>query len=108
VTHAAIDDVVKTISEMTSRDEVMSYLESPDVDLRVADLRAVARALGPTVCATGTKAALRRNIAEGTAGFRQASTAVLGGAWPSLGFTGQESTKDKRADAIEVGLDAGL
>jgi hypothetical protein len=94
MTHPDIDDVVSAISEMTTRDEVMSYLESPDVDLKVADLRAVARALGPTVSATGTKAALRRDIAEGTAGFRQRSMAVLGGAWPKLGFAGQESTKD--------------
>jgi hypothetical protein len=76
-----IPQVVKLIGSMTSRDEVLAYLQSR-TEFKVADLREIARALGPTVSATGRKRDdLIRNIAEGTAGFRQGSAAVLGGSW---------------------------
>jgi hypothetical protein len=45
-------------------------------------LKQIARGLGPTVSTTGrTKAQLRRDIVEGTAGFRERSAAMSGGAW---------------------------
>jgi hypothetical protein len=45
-------------------------------------LKQIARALGPTVLATGrNKAEVRRDIVAGTAGFRSRSAAMSGGAW---------------------------
>jgi hypothetical protein len=76
-----VDEVVKTISDMTSPEEVIEYLEGRDKELTSPDLKEIARALGPTVSATGTKAELRRKIAQGTAGFRQRSAAVTDGIW---------------------------
>jgi hypothetical protein len=62
--------------------EVSDYLWRNDARFTVPVLKQIARALGPTVATTGrTKAELRRDIVEGTAGFRTRSAAMSDGAW---------------------------
>jgi hypothetical protein len=78
-----VEAAVSAISGLGSRDEVADYLAARDRELTVPVLREVARRLGPTVSASATsKAGLKRNIVEGTAGFRERSAAMSGGgAW---------------------------
>lgn len=71
---------VATIRAMTTPDEVRSYLEARRFTVPV--LRQLARALGPTVPASGrNRAELVHGIVEGTVGFRARSHALSGGAW---------------------------
>ncbi|MDN5858168.1 MAG: hypothetical protein L0H84_06045 [Pseudonocardia sp.] len=77
-----IAGVVNQISACTTAAEVAEYLAGLDARFTVPVLREIARAIGPTVAATGrTKAQLRRDIVEGTAGFRERTAAMSGGAW---------------------------
>jgi hypothetical protein len=70
------------INRLATPGEVADYLQSRSVEFTVPVLKEIARALGPTVNSTGrTKAQLRRDIIEGTAGFRVRSAAMSGGAW---------------------------
>jgi hypothetical protein len=69
------------INRLATPGEVADYLKSR-VEFTVPVLKEIARALGPTVNSTGrTKEQLRRDIVEGTAGFRVRSAAMSGGAW---------------------------
>lgn len=73
-------DEVATIGAMTSTAEVAAHLA--DRRFTVPVLRALARALGPTVPTSGrNRAELVHGIVEGTVGFRARSTALSGGAW---------------------------
>ena len=78
-----VDAAVAAINALSTRDEVACWLAAHDRELTVPVLREVARRLGPTVSsAASSKAALKRNIVEGTAGFRERSAAMSGGgAW---------------------------
>jgi hypothetical protein len=78
-----VDAAVCAINALSSREEVARWLAARDRELTVPVLREVARRLGPTVSAAATsKAGLKRNIVEGTAGFRERSRAMSGGgAW---------------------------
>jgi hypothetical protein len=78
-----VDAAVCAINALSSREEVDGWLTARDRELTVPVLREVARRLGPTVSASATsKAGLKRNIVEGTAGFRERSAAMSGGgAW---------------------------
>jgi hypothetical protein len=79
-----ISSVVADINKLTTPAEVTEYLDSNNARFTVPVLKEIARALGPTVNSTGrTKAQLRRDIVEGTAGFRVRSAAMSGGAWSS-------------------------
>ena len=70
------------INRLVTPSEVADYLQSRSAEFMVPVLKEIARALGPTVNSTGrTKAQLRRDIVEGTAGFRVRSAAMSGGAW---------------------------
>jgi len=60
---------------------VADYLSAHDGRLTVPVLKQVARRLGPTVATGRSKAELKRNIIEGTAGFRERSMAMSRGAW---------------------------
>jgi hypothetical protein len=72
---------VAEINRFTTPGEVANYLQSR-VEFTVPVLKEIARALGPTVSTAGrTKSQLRRDIVEGTAGFRVRSAAMSGGAW---------------------------
>jgi hypothetical protein len=74
--------VVADINRMTTPGEVADYLQRRSAEFTVPVLKEIARALGPTVNSTGrTKTQLRRDIVEGTAGFRVRSAAMSGGAW---------------------------
>jgi hypothetical protein len=76
-----IDGAVADINRFTKPGEVADYLQSR-AEFTVPVLKEIARALGPTVNSTGrTKAQLRRDIVEGTAGFRVRAAAMSGGAW---------------------------
>jgi hypothetical protein len=71
---------VARINEMPTPSAVEDYLRDPCFTAPL--LKEVARALGPTVLATGrTKADVRRDIVAGTVGFRSRSAAMSGGAW---------------------------
>lgn len=73
-------DEVAAIGRMTTTGEVAAHLR--DRRFTVPVLRALARALGPTVPATGrNRAELVHGIVEGTVGFRARSAALSGGAW---------------------------
>lgn len=73
---------VQAIRGLTTPTEVADYLREHDHRFTAPVLKEIARELGPTVsCAARSKADLRRNIVEGTAGFRQRSAAMSGGAW---------------------------
>lgn len=76
-----VEATAAEISALSSRDEVAGYLQTHDRRLTAPVLREVARQLGPTVAAGRTKTDLKRNIIEGTAGFRERSAAMSGGAW---------------------------
>jgi hypothetical protein len=77
-----IAEAVSHINRLATPGEVADYLQSRSVEFTVPVLKEIARALGPTVNSTGrTKAQLRRDIVEGTAGFRVRSAAMSGGAW---------------------------
>ena len=74
--------VVMEINRLSTPAEVTDYLRRNDARFTVPVLKEIARGLGPTVTTTGrTKAQLRRDIVEGTAGFRVRSAAMSGGAW---------------------------
>ena len=71
---------VAAIGAMTAPAEVTDHLR--DRRFTVPMLRALARALGPTVPTTGrSRAELVHGIVEGTVGFRARSAALSGGAW---------------------------
>ncbi|MGH3585578.1 MAG: hypothetical protein ACRDQ0_04575 [Pseudonocardia sp.] len=73
---------VTEINRMATPGEVADYLQRRRTEFTVPVLKEIARALGPTVNSTGrTKEQLRRDIVEGTAGFRVRSAAMSGGAW---------------------------
>jgi hypothetical protein len=73
--------VAAEINRFATPAEVDDYLQN-HVEFTVPVLKEIARALGPTVNSTGrTKTQLRRDIVEGTAGFRVRSAAMSGGAW---------------------------
>lgn len=74
-----VDFVAKEIQAIGSSSAIVSYLD--DRKFKAAELKAIATALGPTVSAKGTVAELKRNIAEGVAGFRERAAAI--GGWPS-------------------------
>jgi hypothetical protein len=77
-----ITSVVERINACTASVEVTAYLDGLDARFTVPVLREIARAIGPTVNATGrTKGQLQRDIVEGTAGFRERTAAMSGGAW---------------------------
>ena len=76
-----LDAPVSAIRALGSRAEVADYLRAHDGRLTVPVLKQVARRLGPTVATGRSKAELRRNIIEGTAGFRERSMAMSRGAW---------------------------
>jgi hypothetical protein len=77
-----IDAIVTAIRACATGAEVEDYLETNDRKLTVPTLKAVAKALGPTVVSTASrKADLKRNIVAGTAGFRERSDAMSAGAW---------------------------
>jgi hypothetical protein len=71
---------VGRINTLRTPTAVEDYLKDPRFTVSV--LKQIARALGPTVLATGrTKAQMRRDIVAGTVGFRSRSAAMSGGAW---------------------------
>jgi hypothetical protein len=73
---------VADINRFTTPGEVATYLRENDARFTVPVLKAIARGLGPTVNASGrTKEQLRRDIVEGTTGFRVRSAAMSDGAW---------------------------
>ncbi len=75
-----IDAAVARINKLPTPSAVEEYLRDPCFTAAV--LKQIARALGPTVLATGrTKAEVRRDIVAGTVGFRSRSAAMSGGAW---------------------------
>jgi hypothetical protein len=77
-----VAEAVADINRLTTPAQVASYLQEHAARFTVPVLKEIARGLGPTVNSTGrTKAQLRRDIVEGTAGFRVRSAAMSGGAW---------------------------
>ena len=71
---------VERINALPTPAAVEDYLK--DRRFTVSVLKQIARALGPTVPATGrSKAEVRRDIVAGTVGFRSRSAAMSGGAW---------------------------
>ncbi|MCY7343713.1 MAG: hypothetical protein LH603_18260 [Pseudonocardia sp.] len=77
-----VTDAVGEISRLGTSAEVADYLRLHDRRFTTPVLKEIARALGPTVSAAGrSKSDLRRNIVEGTAGFRERTAAMSGGAW---------------------------
>jgi hypothetical protein len=75
-----VASAVARINELPTPSAVEDYLQ--DACFTAPLLKDVARALGPTVLATGrTKAEVRRDIVAGTVGFRSRSAAMSGGAW---------------------------
>ncbi|MHA6621511.1 hypothetical protein [Pseudonocardia sp. DLS-67] len=76
-----IEAAVADINRFTKPGDVADYLQSR-AEFTVPVLKEIAKALGPTVNSTGrTKTQLRRDIVEGTAGFRVRSAAMSEGAW---------------------------
>ena|GEM_PF-3432349 len=77
-----VTGAVGEISRLGTSAEVADYLRLHDRRFTTPALKEIARALGPTVSAAGrSKSDLRRNIVEGTAGFRERTAAMSGGAW---------------------------
>lgn len=75
-----LEEDVAAIRALTTPDDVRGYLASRRFTVPV--LRQLARALGPTVPASGrNRAELVHGIVEGTVGFRARSRALSGGAW---------------------------
>jgi hypothetical protein len=71
---------VERINVLPTPTDVEDYLK--DRRFTASVLKQIARALGPTVLATGrNKAEVRRDIVAGTVGFRSRSAAMSGGAW---------------------------
>ena len=71
---------VERINGLPTPADIEAYLK--DRRFTVSVLKQIARALGPTVLATGrSKAEMRRDIVAGTVGFRSRSAAMSGGAW---------------------------
>ncbi len=71
---------VDRVNELPTPSAVEEYLQDPR--FTATTLKQIARALGPTVPATGrTKSEVRRDIVAGTVGFRSRSAAMSGGAW---------------------------
>lgn len=71
---------VAAIRALTTPSQVAEHLA--DRRFTVAVLRELARALGPTVPATGrSRSDLVHGIVEGTVGFRARSAALSGGGW---------------------------
>ncbi|HCT79992.1 MAG TPA: hypothetical protein DGT23_26195 [Micromonosporaceae bacterium] len=69
---------LEEIRGLETATEVIDYLERKK--FKQAELKQIAKAIGPTVSQTGTKNDdIRRNIAEGTAGFRERAAAM--GSW---------------------------
>jgi hypothetical protein len=76
-----IEGAVAAINRLATPGEVSDYLQSR-AEFTVPVLKEIAKALGPTVNSTGrTKTQLRRDIVEGTAGFRVRAAAMSEGAW---------------------------
>lgn len=69
----AVADEIRAIGTSAG---ITTYLNKSK--FKVADLRAIASALGPTVSSKGTQAQLKENIAEGVAGFRERAAAIGG------------------------------
>lgn len=81
-TNVDIAAAAADINRFATPGEVADYLQSRSVEFTVPVLKEIARALGPTVNSTGrTKTQLRRDIVEGTAGFRVRAAAMSEGAW---------------------------
>lgn len=76
-----LDQVLADIREMTEEDAVEGYLRQRDRELTVPLLRALAERIGPHISTTGTKAALQKNIAAGTAGLLDRPASVFGSGW---------------------------
>jgi hypothetical protein len=77
-----VEAAVEEINRLTTPAEVAAYLERNDAQFTVPVLKEIARGLGPTVSSAGrNKTEIRRNIVEGTAGFRTRTAAMSGGAW---------------------------
>lgn len=77
-----VDEAVEEINRLATPAEVIAYLERNDARFTVSVLKEITRGLGPTVSSAGrNKAEIRRNIVEGTAGFRTRSASMSGGAW---------------------------
>lgn len=77
-----VDGAVTAIRGLAGAGEVEAYLDANDKQLTAAALREIAKRLGPTVAGGGkNKAEIKRNIVQGTAGFRERSAAMSGGAW---------------------------
>jgi len=75
-----VASAVERINALPTPVAVEDYLKDPRFTVSV--LKQIARALGPTVLATGrSKAEVRRDIVAGTVGFRSRSAAMSGGAW---------------------------
>ena len=75
-----VNATVDRINALPTPAAVEDYLKDRRFTLPV--LKQIARALGPTVLATGrSKAEVRRDIVAGTVGFRSRSAAMSGGAW---------------------------
>lgn len=77
-----VDEAVTAIRGLSGAGEVGAYLDANDKQLTVAALKEIAKRLGPTIAGSGrNKAEIKRNIVQGTAGFRERSAAMSGGAW---------------------------
>ena len=77
-----VDGAVTAIRGLSGAGEVEAYLDAHDKQLTAAALKEIAKRLGPTVAGSGkNKAEIKRNIVQGTAGFRERSAAMSGGAW---------------------------
>jgi hypothetical protein len=77
---AGPDAHVAAIRGLTTSDEVAAYLDAHP--MTAAQMREVARGLGPTVALFGrTKPEIRQAIIDGTTGFRERSEVILPGGW---------------------------
>lgn len=77
-----VDGAVTAIRGLSGAVEVEAYLDAHDKQLTAPALKEIAKRLGPTVAGNGkNKAEIKRNIVQGTAGFRERSAAMSGGAW---------------------------
>jgi hypothetical protein len=80
VPKAESDAHVAAIRGLTTSEDVGAYLDAHP--MTAAQMREVARGLGPTVAVTGrTKPDIRRAIIDGTTGFRERTEVVLPGGW---------------------------
>jgi hypothetical protein len=76
-----LDEIAREIRTMTEEDAVEEYLKRRDKELTADLLRGLATQIGPHISTKGTKAALRKNIAAGTAGLLNRPASVFSGAW---------------------------